>query len=125
MKKYNKHLFMFWLPVLLLIFTLFSIGNSEAFIVWLVFTLIAGGICFIIYKTEYITIDGNMVEGKVGLLTTQKLSSNKKNISAVKVTKDILGRILNYGTITITSASSDYTFKMMKNPDEIKNIILK
>lgn len=124
-EKYMKHKIYFWLTAIFLLFTIISFGKWEQFLGYLVITVIIGSFNFLVYKTSYISIDGNMVEGKTGILHIQKLSSNKTNISSVKVDKSILGRILNYGTISIDSASSHYTFKMMENPDEIKNKILK
>lgn len=125
MKKYTKHLIIFWLPAVFLLATLLMIGKWEAMKSYAILTIISGIICFIIYKTEYISIDESIVEGRAGLIKVQKLSSNKKNITSVKVEQGVLGKIFNFGTVRIDSASSTYTFKLMNNPDEIKKIILK
>lgn len=125
MKKFKRHLIYFWLTFIFCFATISSIGNLTNFLLYAGMTAIIFFINYLMYITSGITIDGNMVEGRIGIIHTQKLSSSKSNITSVKVSKNILGRILNYGTIHICTASSSYVFKMMKNPDEIKNEILK
>lgn len=127
MKIFKRNYMYFWLTGIFALGTIFSLFSGEFMnsLLYLGFTAIIGIINFLLYKTSYIKIDGNMVEGKVGIIKTQKLSSNKNNITSVKVDKGIIGRIFNFGTIYISSASSNYIFKFMNNPDEIKESILK
>lgn len=125
MIKFSRHWIYFWVTAILFLITITSISDVKQFLTFLVITLIVGIINYLKFITSGITIENNIVNGRYGIIHTQKLSSNKSNISSVKVDKGILGRILNYGTINIDSASSHYTFKMMKNPDQIKDMILK
>lgn len=48
-----------------------------------------------------------------------------KQISAVEVYQKGLGKILNYGTVAVTTASGIIAFKYVKNPHEVENEILK
>lgn len=125
MIKYSRHWIYFWLTIILGFATISSISNLTNFLLYLLFTVIIGIINYFMYRTSGIYIDGNMVEGRIGIIHTQKLSSSKNNITSVKVDKGIFGRILNYGTIHIDTASSSYVFKFMENPDNIKETILK
>ena len=48
-----------------------------------------------------------------------------KQISAVEVYQKGFGKVLNYGTVTVTTASGIVAFKYVKNPHEVENEILK
>jgi len=123
MKIYRRHWFYFWFTILTAIgaISVLMDGDASALGGLAVIAIIN----FLLYRTSYIKIDGDIVEGRVGILKVQKLNSNKKNISSVKVEKGVIGRILGFGKIYIDTASSAYCFSMMKNPDEIQREILK
>lgn len=73
--------------------------------------------------TTRLTITNKRVEGKKGLLKTVKMDSRIGQITSVKVTQGIAGKIFNYGTININTAGGEYEFNYIKNPENVKQTI--
>lgn len=57
---------------------------------------------YIHYKTSEFAVTNKRVIVKIGLIQRQTLETLLQKIEAIAVDQTILGRILNYGTITIT-----------------------
>lgn len=70
--------------------------------------------------------DNKYVKGKTGLLRVCTMDSPISKITSVKVDQGILGRMFNYGTISINTAgdSTDYTFAYIDNPNAFKKSLL-
>jgi len=66
------------------------------------------------------------VEGEFGILIKKRIIIPWKLVSRVSMRKDILGRILNYGDIVISTIGqdkSDLVMRGLKNPEKILNEI--
>lgn len=57
------------------------------------------------------------ISGKTGLINTNQLDAPLDKISGIQVQQGLFGKIFNYGTIIITTASSMFYFKHINNPD--------
>lgn len=75
------------------------------------------------FFTTKLTITNKRVMGSIGLFNVNRLDSPLNKINGVQVKQDILGQILNYGTVTITTASTKFDYNYIYNPNEFKNIL--
>lgn len=73
--------------------------------------------------TTRLTITNRRVEGKKGLLKTVKMDSRIGQITSVKVTQGLAGKIFNYGTLNINTAGGEYEFAYIRNPEKVKQTI--
>lgn len=75
--------------------------------------------------TTKLKITDKRVEGKIGWLKTEKMDSRIGQITSVKVTQGICGKIFNYGTVNINTASGIYQFKYITSPEKVRTAINK
>lgn len=75
------------------------------------------------YFTTKLEITNKRIRGKIGLVNTNELDSPLNKINSVQVLQGFFGKIFNYGTIVITTASSVFEFGYITNPNEFKNIL--
>jgi uncharacterized membrane protein YdbT with pleckstrin-like domain len=75
------------------------------------------------YFTTKLEITNRRIKGKVGLIKTNELDSPLNKINSVQVKQGLCGKIFNYGTIMITTASSMFEFDYVTNPNEFKTIL--
>lgn len=73
--------------------------------------------------TTKLKVTDKRIEGKIGLLRTEKMDSRIGQVTSVKVTQGIMGKILNYGTININTASGIYEFRYIPRPESVRNAI--
>jgi uncharacterized membrane protein YdbT with pleckstrin-like domain len=91
--------------------------------------------CFVVFLFEEPSIEGmrrkyfitNHEVMKIeGLINKSKTTIPYQSVANVKISKNILGRLLNYGTLHIACVGkegNDIVMKGLKDPDEIYNII--
>ena len=77
----------------------------------------------IIYCNTELAITNKRIIGKVGVATSGSLDAPLDKIQTVGVVTTLGGKILNYGTIKISTAAGDFLFHGIKNPDSLKNMI--
>ena len=75
------------------------------------------------FFTTKLEITNKRLHGKTGLLNTNELDSPLNKINGIQVNQGIFGKIFNYGTIRITTASSLFEFNYITNPNEFKTIL--
>lgn len=75
------------------------------------------------YFTTKLEITNRRIKGKVGLINTNELDSPLNKINSVQIKQGLCGKIFNYGTIIITTASSVFKFDYVNKPDEFKMIL--
>lgn len=78
---------------------------------------------FIIYRTTKLTLTDKHIIGKVGLVNTEELDSPISKITGVKVEQGLFGKIFNYGTIVVTTASNAFRFAAITNPNQFKSTL--
>jgi len=72
---------------------------------------------------RYYVIEDNQVSMVEGIITRKRLSIPYEKITDTSVIKTFLGRILNYGDITVSGISNKITMSGMKNPYKIHQSI--
>lgn len=89
-----------------LLFSLWILINPQYKIIYAGFGLIVAVIFLLSPYIQYITseyaVTNKRVIVKVGFIRRQTLETLLQRIEAISVDQTVLGRILNYGTITIT-----------------------
>ncbi len=70
-----------------------------------------------------LTITNKRIVGKYGVINTKAMDAPVDKIQDVTVSHGLLGKIFNYGTIDIETASNYYSFEFIKNVDAFKNQI--
>lgn len=72
-----------------------------------------------------IRVTNKRVSAKKGIVKTESLDSPIDKITSVKVEQKLFGKIFNYGTIYINTASGDYTFEYIPNVEQLRDVIIK
>ena len=75
------------------------------------------------YKTTELEITNNRIKGKKGLINTSEIDSPLSKINSVQLKQGLFGKMFNYGTLIITTASSVIAFDYISEPSEFKEIL--
>lgn len=75
------------------------------------------------FFTTKLIITNKRVNGKTGLINTNELDSPLNKINGVQVRQGLFGKIFNYGTVSITTASTVFNFDYIDKPNEFKTIL--
>ena len=75
------------------------------------------------YLTTKLEITNKRVRGKTGLINTNELDSPLNKINGIQVIQGMFGKMFNYGTIKITTASSVFEFNYIEHPNDFKTIL--
>jgi uncharacterized membrane protein YdbT with pleckstrin-like domain len=123
-------------PVLLIVLTgvyasNFGISNSSSTSIYSIlcisFLLIAGigaGIALLQYKTTEFALTDKRIIGKVGILRRNALELILGKVESISVNQDIIGRILDYGTLVISGTGGTHQrFPYIATPMEMKQKI--
>ena len=102
-----------------LIFTLSPIIITFLLVLILIFFLEPEEV---IANRKYI-IDAENVSEVKGVFSKKKLSIPVMNISGQSIDKGVLGRILNYGDVVVSSHTISIKIKGMRNPERVYNKI--
>lgn len=82
-----------------------------------IFTIV-GLIWFIIrfygYKTNDLILTNKRVFGKCGLISTTQMQSSLNKIDSVSFSNCLIGKIIGYGTVQITTQSSVFKFRYIR-----------
>ena len=79
---------------------------------------------FITYKKNEVILTNKRVVGKTGLINTTQMDSPLNMITSVAVNSGLMGKLIGYGTLQITTASTIYKFKFMSNADILQQAII-
>ena len=79
---------------------------------------------FITYKKNEVILTNKRVVGKTGLINTTQMDSPLNMITSVAVNSGLMGKLIGYGTLQITTASTIYMFKFMSNADTLQQAII-
>lgn len=82
-----------------------------------IFTIV-GLIWFIIrfygYKTNDLILTNKRLFGKCGLISTTQMQSSLNKIDSVSFSNGLIGKIIGYGTVQITTQSSVFKFRYIR-----------
>lgn len=107
------------LSVIALVFKLFI----DFFAICIIIGLIWFPRDLINYFTTKLEITNKRIKGKTGLINTNELDSPLNKINSVQIKQGLIGKMLNYGTVIITTASSVFEFNYIVKPNEFKTIL--
>ena len=93
---------------IIMIFTLFLF--SPIFVLALIWLVIR----FISYSSTDLILTNKRVFGKTGLISTTQMQSPLHMINSVAFNNGIIGKLLGYGTVHITTSSTRYKFRYIK-----------
>ncbi|AEE26335.1 PH domain-containing protein [Francisella hispaniensis] len=78
----------------------------------------------IIKLTTEMAITNQKVIGKTGFISRNSIDLRFEKVESVKLSQGVLGRILNYGTITVSgTGSTQANFKFISNPVAFRNFV--
>jgi uncharacterized membrane protein YdbT with pleckstrin-like domain len=123
------HWVVFFWPLIWFIvaIVLFSRGGDAAVIVGRLFILIAIAKAissFISISTSEFAVTNQRVIAKVGFIRRNSLEVLLGKIEAIQVNQDILGRVLGYGSITVSGTGGTRDpFHNISNPLELRRKI--
>ena len=117
---------LFVISILLFILSFFFEGNDITSIVItlaVVFLVISVMYALIRLWTSEFAITNKRIVIKVGLIRRNTLEMNLIKIESVAVDQSILGRILNFGSLTITgTGATKQTHKSIDNPIQFRKV---
>ena len=94
-----------------------AFGSIVIFSFLNIFTIV-GLIWFIIrfygYKTNDLILTNKRVFGKCGLISTTQMQSSLNKIDSVSFSNGLIGKIIGYGTVQITTQSSVFKFRYIR-----------
>ncbi len=76
------------------------------------------------HLTNVFAVTNKKIYGRTGLIKTDELESPINKIQNIKVQHSILGRILKYGTIFITTDSGVYGFRYINKPEDFRKTVM-
>lgn len=111
--------------------SLFTVGSSTIYLtlpLWwfLPFFTLMGGILRI-YNVRYV-VDNRGIEARIGILSTRQSVTRVRyeDIRNFEINQTILGRILDYGIVEISTSASDGVEVIMEgvaSPEEVKDML--
>lgn len=108
---------------------------SKAFIIWpviygffgaplLFIPTIIAIVRIIRFLCTELAITDKRIIGKVGIINTKSLDAPLNKIQNVSAESGLIGKILNFGTIKIMTASGTFNYPGVKEADVFKNRVL-
>lgn len=91
---------------------------------WLLIPLIKAIKATITYVYTELAVTNKRVVGKAGFINSASLDAPLNKIQNASVSSGLWGKIFNYGTLTIHTASGVFKFDGIKNADSFKGILM-
>ncbi len=68
-----------------------------------------------------LAVTNKRVVGKVGVLSTKTMDAPLNKVQNVSCSSGLIGKIFNYGTVTISTAAGQIAFAYVKSPETFKS----
>ena len=123
--KGQVHWVVYLAPVLLISFGIpwLAIGGKSALAIIAVGAIV-GAAAYIRQVTSEFVITNNRVIFKTGLLSRKTIEINRARVESVEVDQDIIGRLLNYGTVTVAgTGGTREPFTLIDNPLQFRRMV--
>ena len=119
------HWIIYLAPVVMLGFGVPLIGSDERFgLILMAAGLIAAAAAYIRQTTSEFAVTNARVIVKTGLLARRTIEINIARVESVQVDQDILGRLFNYGAITVIgTGGTKEPFTMIDNPQQFRRMV--
>nr|WP_294483190.1 PH domain-containing protein [uncultured Bacteroides sp.] len=126
--KADIHWYIFVLPTVLLLLGAFLSSAQTSFIYYIGLLLLLLGLFQLIKRVllkmgaEYV-ITNKKVILKSGILSRDALELILSKCEGLRINQSIMGRILGFGSIVVTTGGATNTFKFIANPIKFRNEI--
>lgn len=77
----------------------------------------------VVFLNTRITITTKKITGHTGFIHTNELDSPLNKINGVQIEQGLFGKIFNYGTICVSTASTVFRFPYIEKPNEFKTVL--
>ncbi len=121
------HLVTFLVPVILFLTGIYlHLSGYTSILLYL--SILSGISSFINYKTTEFSLTDKRVIGKTGFIKRKSIDLLLNKVESIKIDQDILGRLLNYGSVIVTgTGATKETFPNITDPlklrAEVNNIL--
>lgn len=95
------------------------------FNIFTIFGAIWFAVRFIAYKNTDLILTNKRVFGKCGLISTTQMQSPLNMINSVTFKNGLFGKLLGYGTVEISTASTHFRFRFISEGETLYNDIFK
>ena len=86
--------------------------------------LIVAAVRFFAVNSWRLGFTNKRVTGKTGIIRTSQLDVPLNQVSAVTLEKTIVGGILGYGTVGVSSSAGNITFKFVINAESFRSKLM-
>lgn len=76
------------------------------------------------YSKTKLTVSDKRVCGHTGLINTEELDCPLDKVTGVKIKQGIMGKICNYGTVSITTAANTFVFDAIAKPTHLRSVLM-
>jgi len=127
--KFHKSRWHYWYAyVVLVVLVVLAIWFSDK--AYDMASYISGGSALFLFlllefliRAERVVIDGEHLELRSGILSKESTRLSCKSISNVSVQQSFLQRLLRYGSVEISTSSSDYVLDCFEEPNKIQKAL--
>ena len=126
--KADIHWYIFVLPAVLLLLGAFLSSAQTSFIYYIGLLLLLLGLFQLIKRVllkmgaEYVITNKKAIL-KSGILSRDALELILSKCEGLRINQSIMGRILGFGSIVVTTGGATNTFKFIANPIKFRNEI--
>lgn len=75
------------------------------------------------FTTDFV-LTNRRLYGKVGWIKTTTMDTPLDKLNSISVDRGLMGRILGYGTVQVTSPAGTYEFKGIKAPEAFRDAVI-
>lgn len=119
----KKHLVIFFLPFLLLVFSAYAasfMSNNQVlvhvqWVPWLVTLLVWGAVGLNYYSSEF-AVTNKRVMMREGFITRHSNELRLSAISQVNVDQNLIGQLFNFGTVSINAFGAADGYTLIDHP---------
>ena len=90
---------------------------------------ILGGIMFLVAYIDLrhikLSVSNRRICGQTGIVHIDHMESPLEQVSNVRVDRSVMGSLLGYGTVVVSTNSSEYYFGFIKNADSFQQSVMK
>jgi uncharacterized membrane protein YdbT with pleckstrin-like domain len=127
--KFHKSRWHYWYAyvvlVVLVVLAIWSYDKAYDRLSW-----ISGGSALVLFlllefliRAERVIIDGEHLELRSGILSKESTRFSCRSVSNVSVKQSFLQRLLRYGSVEISTTSSDYVLDCFEEPNKIQKLL--
>ncbi len=102
----------------------FFMGEDGTRLISFICAALAIG-AFLSFRSKSIQLSNKAVYIRKGFFTTEKAEIPLSQVSSISDSRNLLGKVFNYGSLTITCADKTYRIDMMNHTKELQSAFTK